>query len=119
MNTIQFTVPGEPASKERPRFGNRRTYTPKATQDAEARVIEAFDLAYPLHLPLTCPIWVSVEFYNGNRRRRDLDNQLKLVLDALNKVAYGDDWQVTRLESEKFYDKGNPRTVVSIWEVTQ
>jgi Holliday junction resolvase RusA-like endonuclease len=112
---VTFTIPGEPFSKERPRWGGRRTYTPPKTVAAESRVIEAFDIAYPLGLPLACELGMRIDFHLGTRRRKDIDNMQKLVMDALNKVAYEDDWQIAELTSRRHYDKGNPRTEVSIW----
>lgn len=54
----------------------------------------------------------------GRRYGGDVDNLLKLVLDALNEVAYVDDAQVVRLEAEKRYvDQGSapaPQTVIGI-----
>lgn len=115
---VDFTIPGEPASKERPRFGRGRTYTPLRTQAAEQRVIDAYDLACPLLDPLIGRVAVRIHFYNGNHRRRDIDNMTKLILDALNGVAYNDDWQIDRLEAAKSYDKTRPRTEVQIWSLT-
>lgn len=113
---IYFTVPGEPLSKERPRWGARHTYTPKRTAAAEVRVVDAFEFAYPLGEPLSGELRVRLDFYKGNRRRTDIDNLQKLVLDALNGVAYVDDWQVAELTSTRAYDKAHPRTEVTIWE---
>lgn len=46
--------------------------------------------------------------------RRDIDNLIKFVLDALNKVAYSDDSQVCILKSGKFYTSEEPRIEVVI-----
>lgn len=46
--------------------------------------------------------------------RRDIDNLVKFVLDALNKVAYSDDSQVCMLKSGKFYTSEEPRVEVII-----
>tara|TARA_R110002033_G_scaffold136457_2_gene175948 strand:- start:1107 stop:1514 length:408 start_codon:yes stop_codon:yes gene_type:complete len=45
--------------------------------------------------------------------RGDIDNYVKLVLDALNGVFYNDDSQVCHLKTIKKYSS-NPRTVVKI-----
>lgn len=54
---------------------------------------------------LTGPLWVRIEFYPPDKRRRDLDNLLKPLLDAL---AYGgvyeDDSQIDRLEISRCFD---------------
>lgn len=56
---------------------------------------------------LTGPLWVRIEFYPPDKRRRDLDNLLKPLLDAL---AYGgvyeDDSQIDQLEIKRCLDVG-------------
>lgn len=58
---------------------------------------------------------------NGREQRTggDVDNCVKLVLDALNKVAWADDGQVQRVIAEKFYvDQAGvlePCTIVELW----
>lgn len=42
-------------------------------------------------------------------RRRDLDNILKIFLDALKGICYADDKQVSHLELHRRIDRGNPR----------
>lgn len=50
-------------------------------------------------------------------RRRDLDNVLKPLLDALNGVVYRDDRQVAHLEFTKALDARRPRVemAVAVW----
>ena len=38
-------------------------------------------------------------------KKPDIDNIVKIVLDALNKMAFKDDNQITKLEVEKFYSE--------------
>lgn len=46
----------------------------------------------------------------------DLDNRIKLILDALNKNAFYDDNQVIEIHAFRFTDKNNPRVEVEILE---
>ena len=46
-------------------------------------------------------------------KKPDLDNVIKSILDALNKVAYHDDTQIVSLSVEKFYSD-SPRVEVAI-----
>ena len=46
-------------------------------------------------------------------KKPDLDNVIKSILDALNKVAYHDDTQIVSLSMEKFYSD-SPRVEVTI-----
>lgn len=50
--------------------------------------------------------------------RPDLDNLVKLVLDALNGVAYADDSQIVRIHAFKKYSGDHPdgATIVDIVE---
>lgn len=125
MATIEFTVPGTPKGKGRPRFariGNGvRTYTPAETANYEARI--AYECASQARgqIPLDGPLSVEIgavfeppkslskrkraELATGapHTKKPDCDNIAKAVLDALNGVAYGDDKQVCRQHVEKVY----------------
>ena len=62
--------------------------------------------------------FLSSRFYNGNKRRRDIDNMAKLILDALNREAFDDDYQVVGVNMFKvFTDADRARTTVRIEEV--
>ena len=55
-------------------------------------------------------------FAQKNSQRRDIDNMLKLVLDACNKLVWADDTQVTEIMAQKIIDKDNPRTEIIIYK---
>ena len=58
---------------------------------------------------------VDAAFWVSDRRRRDIDNLLKLVLDALNKgVAWHDDFQVVEIHATRQSDLEHPRTEVTV-----
>lgn len=99
---IEFTLLGEPKSKGRPRFSKHgHAYTPKATREAEIAVQLAWELSG--EQKLNGPVVLECVFYLGSKRRRDTDNMLKLVQDALNKRAYDDDDQITDIIARKVY----------------
>lgn len=136
----QFTVPGEPRPKQRPRVSvvsGRIThaYTPAETAAYEAKVRNAYMDAYPAAdpFPKLTPLEVEAVFYlpipsSWSRKARekaeagrktptkrpDLDNLLKAILDALNAIAWSDDCQIVRTVCEKRY--GEPRAEVTIRE---
>jgi crossover junction endodeoxyribonuclease RusA len=64
--------------------------------------------------PLQGDVALSVVFYFKDKRRRDLDNQNKLVLDALTGIAYEDDSQIASLSLTRAYDAKNPRIEIAI-----
>jgi crossover junction endodeoxyribonuclease RusA len=93
-----------------------RTYTPKETIEAEAIVAETYWAKTDIRFENQ--VVISIDFYNGNRRRRDIDNMAKLVLDALQGVAFDDDFQVVGLNLRKFLTtKEKARTEIAIYEV--
>lgn len=56
---------------------------------------------------------VVVDVYRP-QRRGDLDNTLKVLLDALRGAAYRDDSQVKTISASRHDDKARPRAEVSI-----
>ena len=116
MTRVSFSVPFV-KGKARPRFSKGRAYTPKGTKDAERQIESAYrhacrDAFGALQtasegVPVLIEIWTTRNVLSGFRRRDgdshddlqkpDADNIAKLVLDALNGVAYEDDSQVVGL----------------------
>jgi len=100
---MHFVIPGEPVSKERPRFTSTgRTYTPAKTRDAEKRIAELFiretdGTCFESFVELKIVLWL------GTKRRKDADNMAKLIQDALNGLAFIDDNQVFELTVSKKY----------------
>jgi crossover junction endodeoxyribonuclease RusA len=95
---------GEPASKERPRVTSRKgksiTYTPKKTRVAESAIAwELVSQNSGLTVDGERDFRVDVLFVSKSNRRRDIDNMIKLVLDALNGVVYEDDSQVVEIHA--------------------
>ena len=119
-----FIVPGEPVSKARARTtmkdGKAVTYTPAATVAAE-EVIRGYYLAGERHFVGADVerIGVRIFFYRKNNIRRDIDNMAKLILDALNKVAWADDHQIDELILWRGRDKDDPRTEVLIYTLQE
>jgi Holliday junction resolvase RusA-like endonuclease len=113
---IKFSVYGEPRSKQRPRVTRYGTYTPKETLEAEAKILAAWiNLNEGL---FTHQVVLDINFFNATKRRRDVDNMGKLVLDALNGHAFFDDFHVVGLNLKKtFTSKSKARTEIRISEV--
>lgn len=125
-----ITVAGTPVPKARPRFSHTRggrafAYTPKSTQDAEARIRAAWIEKHGTQ-PAEGPLRLSVAFTmpipksrrdikdgDPHTSRPDTDNLLKLVQDALNGLAYKDDSQIWMTIACKNYGE-EPGTWISI-----
>jgi len=115
-DNIFFTVSGNPIPKQSFRFRNgQRSYQPariKAWQNMVAAEAYAVMIGKD---KLVAPLRVSIHFRRDNRRRVDLDNLSKAVLDAMNGIVYQDDQQIHELRLSKEIDKDNPGVDVRIW----
>ena len=109
-----FSVPGKPQGKQRARRGRGgHFYTPKETRLFERRVAWAAKRALGWSMgDYIGPVELAVTCYFSDRRRRDADNVLKSVSDALNGVCYKDDSQIVRCEARRLV--GEPRTAVTV-----
>ncbi|MCP4594523.1 MAG: RusA family crossover junction endodeoxyribonuclease [bacterium] len=68
--------------------------------------------------PLTGQLRIEIELYPPDRRRRDIDNVQKALLDALEHgSAYRDDSQIVKLEIEKGAPVRGGRTLVRIRKI--
>lgn len=63
---------------------------------------------------LAADLSVTVRFFFKTHRRRDLDNQNKLILDALTGIVYEDDSQIAELHLIRGYDKARPRIELTV-----
>lgn len=125
---MEFTIPGKPKGKDRPRFrkiGNYvSTYNTKSTTDYEKLVkLSALEQCKgQLDKEYTGPVKVTVKAYfrpnksmskkqhnlligQAHLKKPDSDNIAKIICDSLNKVAYKDDDQIAFLKVEKYYDE--------------
>lgn len=128
MTEFSFSVEGEPVAKRRPRFTVRtkrnggqyvHTYTDEITAAGELAVLRTFQSAYPGHVALAGRISVMLAFYEGPRqveKRQDLDNLIKLVLDALNGVAWVDDRQIVYLTAH--VERDEPTRTIEVEDGT-
>lgn len=61
---------------------------------------------------------LTVRFYWRDKRRRDIDNGLKMTLDSLTGIVYADDAQVKHLTVSNLRDAVKPRVEIEIEELT-
>lgn len=62
---------------------------------------------------LSGPVAVYVKAYRP-RKLGDLDNTLKVALDALKGLAFEDDSQIVAINAERHEDKENPRLEIEV-----
>lgn len=105
--------PGEPRSKARPRFnGSRVAYNSAEQKTHEAALSWRFRQA--VKQPYDGNVALACIFFRSSRHRIDLDNCVKQICDAANKIVFHDDYQVTATVAVLDLDAEAPRTVVAI-----
>lgn len=135
---MDFIVDGKPQGKQRPRFSriSKTVYTPTKTAKYEKQIAKAYTDSGGKCIPADCYVSVNVsaffpvpKSYSKKKRedclerklrpdkKPDMDNILKVVLDALNEVAYEDDKQVVELIGRKYYTESDGFLWVSVSEV--
>lgn len=123
---FEFEIPGEIVGKGRPRMNTYtgEAYTPTKTKTYEYSVRQWFVLKYPRFEMLQNRVKVTIKAYfdipkSTSKKDRakmlageisptkkpDVDNIVKIILDALNKFAFKDDTQVVELIVEKVYSE--------------
>jgi Holliday junction resolvase RusA-like endonuclease len=132
---IVFEVPGEPRGKGRPRFIRNTgvTYTPPETRAYEKKIMDCYRVqcrgaywsedkfvsvnvtaVYPIPKSATKATRAAIE--QGNilpKKKPDIDNVLKIVLDSMNGIAYKDDSQVVMVTGRKLYGE-EPKLIIEI-----
>lgn len=134
---VQFNVSGSPQGKARARtLKSGRSYTPKKTVDYENLVRSCFLKSEhetwfdkePLSVQIIAHYGIPKSTTKKDRaliadykllptKKPDTDNIAKIVCDALNGVAYGDDAQIVRLFVSKDYTVHEPSVEVMIEQV--
>lgn len=113
---IAFFVEGTPRPKQSYRHSKHGNYQParvKAWQDAVAWAAKQEMIGEE---PLTCDLSVDLTFYLPDKRKRDLDNLSKGVLDGMNDIVFKDDQQVIELKLSKRISKEYPGVRVRVEE---
>lgn len=120
---VTFTVPGNPVGKERPRFYRGHALTPKKTNEYENMVAMLYGMAADgvffsdgeaLRIVITAYLPIPSRATKAQRagmlsgemhavKKPDADNIAKIIMDALNGVAFVDDTQVVDLLVRKLY----------------
>ncbi|MDE2096618.1 MAG: RusA family crossover junction endodeoxyribonuclease [Patescibacteria group bacterium] len=130
---IEIRVDGDPVGKGRPRFVRATgvAFTPEKTVSYENRVAWAAQQAMKGRPLLQGPLELTVQLYfsipaskpkkwkaDANSgvirpgKKPDIDNSIKAIMDALNKVVYVDDGQIVHVCASKHY---SDRPRAQIW----
>ena len=134
---VEFILNGDPKAQKRHRY--RRTSNRIITYDPSSKDKAALAKQMALSMPSTPfkePVCVMLTFYMPRPKkhfrtgkfsselkpnhpiehinRPDIDNLVKLFMDAGNKILWEDDCYVCGLFAKKLYSR-RPRTEVEIW----
>ena len=111
-STFTLSVPLERARHTK----TGRTYTPPRSVAYQRHVKSCAALAV-----LRAPWWrlhhrysVGIDLYPATRRRADVDNHAKQILDGMNGAVWDDDSQIDELHIIRHWDGSAPRVVVSV-----
>lgn len=137
---VKFTVFGEPKGKGRPRFNTRTGHaiTPKDTVNYETLVHMEYlnqcgnaRFSDDAMLDMRIKAYYSIPQSKSKKKKElmragvirptkkpDMDNCIKIIADALNKIAYHDDTQIVDCQVRKFYSD-DPRVEVRILEIKE
>lgn len=111
----EFHVMGQPVPWQRTGGYGKRRYTPTKTRDYQKTVSDIAKIRRPRGWPFRSKdvlFRMEVYVFHKDRRRRDNDNCCKSIKDALNEIAYVDDYQVQQTYVQWAIDRENPRAEI-------
>lgn len=128
---------GKIQAKQRPRFNGKFAYTPKETVSYENWIKTCYLQKYANEKPIDTAVKVIINAFfeipkSTSKKKKvqmmeneilptikpDTDNIAKIVLDALNGLAFDDDKQVVDLQVKKWYNE-EPSVTVYISEIKE
>lgn len=120
---IEFTHPGEPLTKAnahifRRKGGKGTVFIPKRISEYETGLHDHAKTIMGRKQPTKSLVSITIHYYYGSKRRKDIQNLSKTQCDALNNVVYVDDSQIHEIHEYKHLDRKNPRVVIKVCEIT-
>lgn len=125
-----FIIYGTPKPKKRPRVYRWSTVNPSKNDEMEAaqqlsELSDCFPLSGQIKVtlrffknpPKATPKWklpLMEEKIIRPNKSPDLDNYVKLILDAFNGILWEDDRFIVQVDSSKFYTINKERTEIEI-----
>ena len=109
----EFEIPVPPSANRYWMIANNRIVVTSEARNYKQQVF--YKLAH-LTEPLRKDIAVNVTIFRAYKRG-DLDNFLKIMLDALQGIIYLNDSQITEIHAFRDDDKNNPRVRVLVYEL--
>jgi crossover junction endodeoxyribonuclease RusA len=116
---MNIVLPYPPSANRYWRSFRGRVVKSQEARDYQQTVICLADVGASNGFPtlLTGAVGLQLNFYRP-QRRGDLDNRIKVLVDALQGIAYVDDSQVTELHAYLHDDNQIPRVEVNVWSTS-
>lgn len=97
---IEWTLPWPPASNHNVKHANGAHYL--SSQHKQFRIDVHYLLMQAKAIKMHGPLAVKIQAFPPDRRRRDIDNLIKPILDALQHAGlYEDDNQIGHIEIKR------------------
>lgn len=115
--TWEFAVMGQVVPWQRTDSHKNKRFTPKKTRDYQRAVATIASFRRPSGWPYRDPdaeFALTLRIFHKDRRRRDNDNCVKTIKDALNGIAYVDDYLVAESHTYREIDRENPRVEIEL-----
>ena len=117
---VTFEVPGNPVPQSRPRFTRGHAYEDGKVREYKDRVARIARLVMDGREPMEGAVMCKCKFLfeppksmskkkakeiigKGYTAKKDVDNLLKAVMDAISGIVYEDDKQIVSVRGEKRY----------------
>ncbi len=110
----EFDIPVPPSANNYWRVANNRIVVTTEARNYKQQIF--YQLSRKIDEPLRGDIAVNVTVFRP-QKRGDLDNFLKIMLDALQGIIYLNDSQVVEIHAFRDDDKYNPHVRVLVYEV--
>lgn len=85
-------------------YGNFRGRTYMKKEGKDKKLYYSSIVSRYIKQPFNCPLEMEIYLFFPDKRRRDVDNYNKIILDSLTGIVYNDDSQLYKLTIEKVLD---------------
>lgn len=110
----KLTVPGQPVPFKRTRGSGKRRFNDAKYTAYKDAVGYAANVACAGFKPIGGDCHMELTFRRKNKRRVDIDNLCKSIMDALQGIVYEDDKQVTGLAATVEYQCDEPGVDIEV-----
>ncbi|MFQ6061832.1 MAG: RusA family crossover junction endodeoxyribonuclease, partial [Methanosarcinales archaeon] len=102
---LKIIIEGKPKPKKRPRYSpkNGFFYSPSEEDEQDIKKLIMIQLINK-KVPLVKDLKLNLEYHLKTQKHADIDNLIKLTMDALNELCYEDDKQIKELHAKIIYD---------------